>query len=43
MAYLDAFRQLHPHRLGSPEDMPFQEDMGQPLFHSRQMLTLGSL
>ena len=40
-AYLEAFRQLHPHRLVSPEDMPFQEVMGQPLFHSRQITHLG--
>ena len=37
MAYLEAFRQLHPHRLVSPEDMPFQEVMGQSLVHSRQI------
>ena len=40
-AYLEAFRQLHPHRLVSPEAMPFQEVMGQPLFHSRQITHLG--
>ena len=41
VAYLEAFRQLHPHRLVSPENMPFQEVMGQPLFHSRQITHLG--
>ena len=40
-AYLEAFRQLHPHRLVSPEDMPFQEVMGQPLFHSSRITHLG--
>ena len=41
VAFLEAFRQLHPHRLVSPEDMPFQEVMGQPLFYSRQITHLG--
>ena len=33
-AYIDAFRQLHPHRLVAVEDPPYQEVMSQPLFHS---------
>ena len=28
VAYLVAFKQLHPHRLVSPENIPFQEVMG---------------
>ena len=41
VANLEAFRQLHPHRLVSPEDMPFQEVMGRPMFYSRQITHLG--
>ena len=36
-AYIDAFRQLHPHRLVAVEDPPYQEVMSQPLFHSWHM------
>ena len=41
-AYIDAFRQLHPHRLVAVEDMPYQEVMSQPLFHSWQIQHMGS-
>ena len=41
MACLEAFRQLHPHRLVSPEHMPYQEVMGQSLFHGKQITHLG--
>ena len=40
MAYLEAFRQLYPNRLVGPENLPFQEVMGQPLFHSRRITHL---
>ena len=41
VACLEAFRQLHPHRLVSPEHMPYQEVMGQAVFHSKQITHLG--
>jgi hypothetical protein len=41
VACLEAFRQLHPHRLVSAEQMPHQEVMRQPLFHSSQITHLG--
>ena len=41
VACLEAFRQLQPHRLVSLEHMPYQEVIGQPLFHSRQITHLG--
>ena len=41
VACLEAFRQLHPHRLVNSEHMPHQEVMGQPLLHSRQITHLG--
>ena len=40
VACLKAFRQLRPHRIVSPEHMPHQEVIGQPLFHSRQITHL---
>ena len=39
---IDAFRQLHPHRLVAVEDLPYQEVMSQPLFHSWQIQHMGS-
>ncbi|CAL5219684.1 g1571 [Coccomyxa viridis] len=41
-AYIDAFRQLHPHRLVAVEDLPYQEVMSQPLFHSWQIQHMGT-
>ncbi len=41
-AYIDAFRQLHPHRLVAVQDLPDQEVMSQPLFHSWRIQHMGS-
>ena len=41
VACLEAFRQLQPHRLVSSEHTTYQEVIGQPLFHSRQITHLG--
>ena len=41
-AYIDAFRQLHPHRLVAVEDLPHQEVMSQPLFHNWQIQHMGT-
>ena len=41
VAYIDAFRQLHPHRLVAVDDLPYQEVMSQPLFHSWQIQHMG--
>ena len=41
IAYLEAFRQLYPHRLSSPADMSFTEVMGEPLFYNKQIRDQG--
>ena len=41
IAYLEAFRQLYPHRLSSPADMSFTEVMGEPLFYNGQIRDQG--
>ena len=43
-AYIGAFRKLHshPHRLVAVDDMPYQEIMSQPLFHSWQVPLMGN-
>jgi len=43
IAYIDAFRQLHPHRLVAVDELPYHEAMSQPLFHSWQVLHMGNL
>ena len=35
--YITAFRQLQPHRLQPPEDLSYQDIMGQPLFHNKSI------
>ena len=41
VGYIDAFRLLHPHRLVAVDDLPYQEVMSQPLFHSWQIQHMG--
>jgi len=42
IAYIDAFRQLHPHRLVAVDELPYHEVMSQPLFHSWQIQHMGN-
>ena len=42
IAYIDAFRQLHPHRLVAVDEMPYHEVRSQPLFHSWQIQHMGN-
>jgi len=40
--YIDAFRQLHPHRLVAVDKLPYQEIMSQAIFHSWQIQHMGN-
>jgi len=42
IAYIDAFRQLHPNRLVAVDSLPYHEVMNQPLFHSWQIQPMGN-